>query len=78
MVVTNETKIILFHSTQSDVNFQRLPEGYELVVRGREKKTVTAGDKTNPKPPHVAHVTIVNRKGALTGDCRTECVLGKF
>ena len=48
------------------------------MVRGREKKMVTAGDKTNTKPPHVAHVTRANRKGALTGDCSTECVLGKF
>ena len=69
MVATNETKITLFHSTQSDVNFQWLPEGYEFVVRGREKKMVTAGDKTNPKPPHVAHVTGANRKGCQHRVC---------
>ena len=67
-----------FRSTWSDVVFQWLPEGYGFVVRGREKKMVTAGDKTNTKPPHVSHVTRANKKGAPPGDCSAECVLGKY
>ena len=64
-------------SAWSGVDFQWLPEGYRFVVKSREKRMVTASDKTNTKPPQVSHVTRANRKVAPAQDFSTECVLGK-